>query len=310
VLHCNIASERSRKLFIFFFLLPGILIYSIFYIYPIFLGFRVTFYESVKGFLDTFVGFKNFKLLFGHETFRVQFFNAIGNNFTFLLISLAGSNILAILIAYTLSVNKLRGSVLFRNILFSPQVIPIVTVGFVCSLILNPSLGPYQKIAEFLNLPPIFHNLLGKTNTALPTIALIEVIRLLGFPFTIFYVAINDIPFDIISSGRVDGANDFTILTRIVLPIISPIIVTANILMFIGSFIYFDLIYVMQGYLGGPAYSTDVLGTFFYRTTFGGHHGGGEAGIGAVISICMLFILAIGTALGLLLQRYLRSKLD
>lgn len=302
--------SRRNRAFIFFFLAPSILLYSVFFIFPIFLGFRVTFYQSVNGFLDKFVGWRNFLLLFGHATFRDQFFNAIKNNFVFLAISLTGTNVLGLSLAYILSTRKLKGSQTFRNILFSPQVIPMISVGFVSSLIFNPALGTYDRIASFLHLPELFSNLLGKPNTALYTISFIEILRLLGFPLTIYFVAINDIPLDIIAASRIDGASDFKILIRIVLALISPIVITTNILMFIGSFIYFDLIYIMQGYLGGPAFATDVLGVFFYRTTFGGHHGGGDPGIGAVISICMLFILALVATIGLLIQRALRKKIS
>jgi len=301
---------RRNRTFIVLFLVPALAVYSVFFIFPIFLGFRVTLYQSVEGFLDKYVGLRNFILLFGHATFRDQFVNALKNNFIFLGISLTGVNVLGLLLAYTLSVKRLRGSQVFRNILFSPQVIPMITVGFVSSMIFNPSLGTYDKIAGFLHLPDLFINLLGKPNTALYTISLIEIFRLLGFPLTIYYVAINDVPADIIAASRIDGANDFNILMRIVLAVISPIVITTNILMFIGSFIYFDLIYIMQGYLGGPAFATDVLGVFFYRTTFGGHHGGGDPGIGAVISICMLFVLALAAAIGLTIQRALRKQIS
>jgi raffinose/stachyose/melibiose transport system permease protein len=299
-----------NRLFIGAFLLPGLLLYSVFFVFPIVLGFRVTFFKSVSGFLDQYVGWQNFALLFGHETFRVQFFNAIKNNFVFLAISLIGTNILGLVFAFLFSTRKLRGAQAFRNILFSPQIIPIITVGYVSSLIFNPSLGPYDKIAGFLHFPDLFVNVLGKPDTALYTISLIEILRLLGFPLTIYYVAINDIPADILAASRIDGANDARILLHIVLAMISPILITTNVLMFIGSFIYFDLIYIMQGYLGGPAFSTDVLGVFFYRTTFGGHHGGADPGIGAVISMCMLLVLALVAILGLLLQRMLRRRLS
>jgi raffinose/stachyose/melibiose transport system permease protein len=223
---------------------------------------------------------------------------------------LIGTNILGLTFAFLFSTRKLRGAGAFRNILFSPQIIPIITVGYISSLIFNPSLGTYDKIAGFLHFPDLFVNVLGKPNTALYTISIIEILRLLGFPLTIYYVAINDIPTDIIAASRIDGANDFRILLHIVLAMISPILITTNVLMFIGSFIYFDLIYIMQGYLGGPAFSTDVLGVFFYRTTFGGHHGGGDPGIGAVISMCMLLILAIVAIVGMLMQRTLRRRLS
>jgi raffinose/stachyose/melibiose transport system permease protein len=301
--------KRKNALLIVLFLFPGIFIYSMFYIFPMFVGFRVIFYESVHGFLDEFVGFKNFKLLFGHVTFREQLFNAIKNNFIFLIISLAGTNILGLIIAFVLSVNNLKFSEGFRNILFSPQVIPIITVGFLALIIFNPSLGTYVKVAKFLRLPQVFINLLGNPKTALYTIAGIEIVRLLGFPLTIYFVAINDISPDIIAASRIDGAGDFQILARVVVPLVLPTMIMANILMFIGSFIYFDLVYTMQGPVGGPAYATDVLGVFFFRITFGGHHGGGDPGIGAVVSIVMLGILAIATFIGLTIQNSIRKRI-
>jgi raffinose/stachyose/melibiose transport system permease protein len=299
----------SKRLFIGIFLLPALIIYSVFYMYPLLSGFRVVFYESKAGFLDTFVGLKNFKTLLGFETFRTQLLNALGNNFKFLIISLIAVNILALILSYEFSIKRLWGGKLFQNVLFAPQVVPIITVGFICSLIFNPSLGSHDKIVNLLGLPLSFTNLLGKAETALYTFAGIEVIRLVGFPLTIYFVAVNGISQDFIDAASIDTNKNSTILLRIVLPIISPTIIMTNILMIIGSFIYFDLVYVLQGYLGGPSFSTDVLGVFFYRVTFGGHHGGGDAGIGAVISLFIFFILAVFTLAGLALYKGLRDKL-
>jgi ABC-type sugar transport systems, permease components len=302
--------KKKGILFNILFLFPALFIYSMFFTYPLLDGFRVTLYESKVNFLDTYVGLKNFRLLFLVGTFRDQLFNALKNNFIFILVSLIGVNIVALLIAYILSVKRIKGSETFRNILFVPQILPAITVGFIATLIFNPAIGPYAKIVEFLHLPPIFSNLLGKTSSSLYVIAFIEIIRLLGFPLIIYFVAINDVQEDIIAAAEIDGANAFSVFTRIILPIISPIVVMANILMFIGSFIYFDLIYVMQGDMGSPGYSTDVLGTFFYRMAFGKHSGGAQPGIGAVISLIMLLILAVVTIVGLYIQRILRRKVS
>ena len=301
--------KKNNIFFILVFLLPGVLIYSMFYIYPLLYGFKVTFYETTKTFLDTYVGFNNFRDLFGVEFFRSQFFNALGNNLLFLLMSLSGANILGLFFAYVLSLKRVKGAQIYRNILFAPQVIPIIAIGFVSILIFNPSLGTFDKIINLFHLPLVFTNLLGKTQTALITIACIEILRLLGFPLTIYYVSMINISDDIIGSAKIDGANDFNIFFKVVIPILAPIIVTTNILMMIGSFIYFDLVYVMQGFLGGPSFSTDVLGVYFKRITFGGHTQSPRPGMGAVIALCMFLILSIFTAIGLYTQKRMGRKL-
>jgi raffinose/stachyose/melibiose transport system permease protein len=245
------------------------------------------------------VGLKNFRLLFNEDVFFSQLTNALKNNIIFLAISLVGVNIFGLIFAYQLSIEKIKGSRFFLNTLFIPQILPIIAFGYVWSLFFNPSLGPYAKIIQELGFPDMFRNLLGREETALPVIAAIEITRLLGFPLVIYYVGMNGISGDIIDAAHVDGASSRTLFLRLIIPIISPTILITNILMFIGSFIYFDLIYTMQGYLGSPSYSTDVLGVFFYRITFGGHHGGGAPGIGAVVSLVMFAIMLIVSILGM-----------
>ncbi len=302
-------STIKTRVFITLFIAPIFTIYTIFFVFPVLSGFKVVFYESKNSFLDQFVGLKNFRLLFTENVFSSQLINALKNNLHFLVISLIGVNILALLFAFYFSIEKIRGKSFFLNTLFIPQILPIIAFGYVWSLFFNPSLGPYAKIIQLINLPESFSNLLGKETTALSVIACIEITRLLGFPLVIYYVAMNNISTDIIDASHIDGASKSRVFLSIVIPMISPVIIIANILMFIGSFIYFDLVYTMQGYLGSPSYSTDVLGVFFYRITFGGHHGGGSPGIGAVISLCMFVLMLIISSAGMSLYNNLNKRI-
>ncbi|WP_428771726.1 sugar ABC transporter permease [Treponema sp. HNW] len=305
----SLQSKTKNIIFILLFIAPIFIIYTVFFVFPLISGLKVVFYESKNAFLDQFVGFKNFRLLFKEEVFFSQLINAVKNNLHFLLISLIGVNIFALIFSFNFSIEKIKGNRFFLNTLFIPQILPIIAFGYVWSLFFNPSLGPYAKIIQLLKMPDVFSNLLGREQTALSVIACIEITRLLGFPLVIYYVAMNNISGDIIDAAHIDGASKTMLFFNIVIPMLSPVIIIANILMFIGSFIYFDLVYTMQGYLGSPSYSTDVLGVFFYRITFGGHHGGGSPGIGAVISLCMFVLMLVISLTGMFFYNKLNKRI-
>ena len=96
-------------------------------------------------------------------------------------------------------------------------------------------------------------------------------------------------------AARVDGATGWQMFRNITLPLVLPTIGMITILTFIWIFNTFELIFVMQGSSGNPYYSTDLLGTFFYRTAFGDSTTGGEPGqegIASAIAVLMFLIVA------------------
>ena len=101
------------------------------------------------------------------------------------------------------------------------------------------------------------------------------------------------IPDEITEAAACDGITGFAQFFKIKLPLIWPAIGIVSILTFVGNFNAFDLIYVVSGTLAGPAYSTDVLGTLFYRTFFG-YTGSGDEPLGATIAGVMFLIILLG----------------
>ncbi len=83
---------------------------------------------------------------------------------------------------------------------------------------------------------------------------------------------------------------------KIKLPLILPSIGIISILTFVGNFNAFDLIYTAQGALAGPNYSTDILGTFLYRTFFGFQLQLGDRNMGATIATMMFLIILAASA--------------
>ncbi len=111
----------------------------------------------------------------------------------------------------------------------------------------------------------------------------------------------HSIPEELIEAARVDGASYFTAFWRIKFPLILPTVGIVTILTYVGNFNAFDLIYTTQGALAGPSYSTDILGTFFYRTFFGFQLQLGNPTMGATVATMMFLIILAGVLAYLLL---------
>ena len=104
--------------------------------------------------------------------------------------------------------------------------------------------------------------------------------------------ALLAIPDELVDAATVDGLNQFQAFLWVKLPLIWPTIGLVSILTFVNNFNAFDLIYAMKGALAGPNFSTDIMGTLFYRTFFGNQLQLGNPSMGSTIATMMLVIVA------------------
>jgi raffinose/stachyose/melibiose transport system permease protein len=124
----------------------------------------------------------------------------------------------------------------------------------------------------------------------------------------LFSAALLSIPDEVIEAARVDGAGPFRIFSRIQLPLIAPTVGIVAVLTFVGNFNAFDLVYSVQGGMAGPEFSTDLMGTLFYRTFFGFQLQLGNPTMGATVAGAMFVIILFGVCLYLFgLQRRLQT---
>ncbi|MBU2024211.1 MAG: sugar ABC transporter permease, partial [Gammaproteobacteria bacterium] len=133
--------------------------------------------------------------------------------------------------------------------------------------------------------------------SALITLAFISVWQFVGIPMMLIYATLLNIPDDIVDASVVDGANSFQTFWHIKLPLILPTIAMVSILTFVANFNAFELIYAVKGALAGPDFSTDLMGTFFYRTFFGFQLQQGSASMGAAVATLMFLIILVGVML-------------
>jgi raffinose/stachyose/melibiose transport system permease protein len=113
----------------------------------------------------------------------------------------------------------------------------------------------------------------------------------------LFYAALIAIPEELMEAATVDGATGWGVFWRIKFPLIMPTVGIVSILTFVGNFNAFDLIYTMKGANAGPDFSTDIMGTFFYRTFFGQQLQLGDTSMGSTVAAMMFLIILTGVLL-------------
>ena len=291
----NRAATRYRNLILF--TLPALAIYVAFSVYPLISSVVLSFFDSDAPGGSRFVGLENYQFLFANPSTSERFFNALLNNVEFFLIHLLVEVPIGLLMAALLTSGVLRRSVgVYRTLLFIPATLSVVIVGFIWRLIISPLWG----IVEF--------PLLGNEATALPTISLMSVWQYVGIPMIFLYTALLAIPADILEASRIDGSRGWSTFWRIKFPLIAPQFGLIAILTYIWTFNGFDIVYALNGSAPGPNYSTDILGTLFYRTFFGSSGQVANLDLGATLaSVIFLMILVTTAAYFYVLQRRLKT---
>ncbi|MCV2870775.1 sugar ABC transporter permease [Defluviimonas sp. WL0050] len=288
-------ASRSR-LHIAVFLAPAVLVYTAVMIWPLFNTLRLALYTSgEEG--RVFSGLANFTTLFGDPRWSQSFWNALGNNFWFFIVHMLIQNPIGVALAAILSHPRLRFAALYRSAIFIPTILSFVIVGFAWKLILSPIWGIAPGMLDAVGLKALFAPWLGKEEYALTTLALISVWQFVGIPMMLIYAALLSIPEEVLEAGEIDGITGASAFWKIKLPLILPSIGIISILTFVGNFNAFDLIYAAQGALAGPDYSTDILGTFLYRTFFGFQLQLGDPHMGSAIATAMFAIILAGVCL-------------
>ena len=241
-----------------------------------------TFYLSMTDWsgvgVPNFTGLTNVKrLLFDDDNFLL----ALQNNIRWLVFFLTIPFIMSLSAAYALSQIK-RGVMFYRVSLFLPYILPSVIVGALWGFLLNPSTG-ITGFLDKIGIPGFDKALLGTPGKALWAIAFIDNWHFWGFLTVLFLVALQNVPRELYESAELDGANEFQRFRYVALPGIRPTLVFMLMMVAIWSFLVFDYVWVLTR--GGPAGSTEVLGTLVYRTAFGNF----EAGYATLQGLGMAF---------------------
>ena len=267
-----------------FFVAPGLLIVMIFILLPLFMSLGNSLFSWNQLIRGEFAGLDNFVKLFTAFPYNVRFPNAVGNNVKWFLVTMLLQNAVGLLFGYTLS-RQIRGSQIYRRILFIPVMFSIVAVGFLWGLYMRPD-GLINTALKLIGQDQLVRAWLGNSETATYAIIAVNIWRWVGFPSLVFMTACDAVPEELVEASMLDGSNEWGTFWRVFFPLITPSIMVITVLTIIGSLNVFEQVYTMAGLDGPPNYATDTISTLFYRTAFGSVDSGApEIGIGSAIAV-------------------------
>lgn len=272
----------SKTIYLFF--LPGLFLYSIFFLYPTVSALFYSFTDW-DGLSDTFqfIGTQNYeRALTGDSVFR----KTVSNNMKFMLTVVIFQTLAALAFALIVLKNT-KANLFLRALYFFPTILSSVSVAFIWSFIYDPSLGILNQILELLRLDFLQQNWLGNSDIAIYSLAITQVWFHAGQMLIIFVAGLQAIPEDLYEVAKIEGASKWQTFSKVTWPLLAPSATIVIAYTTIQSFKAFDLVFAMTG--GGPNNSTEIIATYIFDVAFRSYN------FGYASSISVLFMIIIAT---------------
>ncbi|MEW9548261.1 carbohydrate ABC transporter permease [Nonomuraea sp. NPDC050783] len=219
------------------------------------------------------------------------FWSSLGNNVLYAVVSIVFQVFGALLLAALIeSVRSQRWQRVLRAVYFVPCAISLTVAGLLFYFIYEPNLGPLNHALAAVGLPELAQAWLGQESTAMPAIIAMSQWQGFGYSTLLFAVAIQRIPREIYGAAAIDGVGPVGRFVHVTLPLVREMTGIMIILTISGAFQVFNEVMVMTA--GGPNNSTQVLGTWLYRSGFVRNNFGYAAAIATV-----LFVITLGIAI-------------
>ncbi|UOQ46715.1 sugar ABC transporter permease [Gracilibacillus caseinilyticus] len=281
---------KGDKLYIFLFLTPAFAVTGIFLYYPFVENILQSFYKTDGFFNSTFVGLENYVRLLNDEIARGALFNSLELMLYVTIFQVGIALILAIMVN---SITK--GAGFFRTTFFFPIVISGAAIGLLFTLIYNYRNGLLNEMLVNLG----FERVLWLTEqSSLYMVAIPTIWNYVGFYFVILLTAIQKIPNDFYEAAQLEGITGMQKMFKLTIPLIVSDLKTCIVLAITGTLKIFELVYIITK--GGPANSSEVLGTYMYQKAFQDS----AMGYGATLAVLIVVLgLTLAFVTNKLLQR-------
>lgn len=278
---------RRETIWGLLFIAPGIAYFLIFWITPVIMTAVQSLWRWEMGRPARLIGLENYLDLLTDPFFLSAVRASLGITIGAVIVGF----VLAFGLALILSDSTLRGARLFRLIIFMPVVTDWVATGLVWQFIFLPNQGVLAGLFYNLGL----RELMGLRWTATRDLAPIAIIIFIVWKTTGLYVVIllaglKSIPQSLLDAARVDGANEWQVLIRVVIPLLMPIIIFVIVVSFVSTIGLFEPVFMLTG--GGPADATKTLPMFLHQEFFVYLKGGYASAAGILfLLICLTFAL-------------------
>ncbi|UUL77217.1 sugar ABC transporter permease [Pseudarthrobacter sp. Fe7] len=270
---------RSDLKIALFFIAPAMIGFIVFYLMPTLRGIYLSFTEyNILG-DPTWIGTANYEAIAKDPLF----WNALAVTSQYVLINIVLQTALALGLA--LLMHRVAKSTLIRGALLLPYLMANVIAALLWFWLLDYQIGIVNYFIEAIGLPKVAF--FGSAEWAIPTQALINTWRHMGYTALLLFAGLQSIPHHVYEVANLDGASPWQTFRKITMPLLRPVLVLVLIVTVIGSFQVFDTVAVTT--LGGPVNASRVLQFYIYQKAFTES----DFGYGSALAVILFVILAL-----------------
>jgi raffinose/stachyose/melibiose transport system permease protein len=273
---------------ILWFLLPGLIIYSLVTIVPILQAGYLSFFDWNGSIDKLFIGLDNYKEIFQPES---DYWNAFKNSMIYVIFCCIGQVGIGFALTVLLINTKLRFAKLFRAALYIPCILAPVVIGFLGLLLYNTRFGMVNKLLEMIGLGAWTNDWLGDPKRVIYALVLLHIWQFIGYYTVIFIAAAQGIPPEVLEVAEIDGAVGYKKTLYVIMPLLRPAIMVCLTICIAGTMKVFDQIYIMTK--GGPGTASEVLALYMYNNTFTKFRYGFGNAISIVILLTSFVIIVV-----------------
>ena len=279
---------RRNRIQLAVLLLPGVLVFAMFTIYPIVKLLYMSFLEWNRDnmFEHSFAGLSNYAAVLSDATFRT----AVANTLIYTLVTVPGQMVLGLLAAVLInSIPRFR--VTFRVIYYLPVITSWVIVSLVFRYIFNTEGMLNYLLTNVLHLSESNIRWLDTRWGGLTVAMMLGIWKGVGWNLVVFLAALQSVPQELYESASIDGCGPFARFFYITLPSIKPTILFALVMLTIGGFNVFTSIKMITD--GKPMHQTEVVLTWMYSKAFSSGDFGYAAALSFIVAVTLAFLAVL-----------------
>ena len=279
--------NAKSRMQILLLLLPGLLVFGIFTVYPIIRLFWMSFFKWDFGsFLDQeFIALENYRTVLADENFRIAFTNTI----VYTLITVPAQMAIGLLVAMLInSINHVK--IGFRVAYYLPVITSWVIASLVFKYVFNTEGLLNYFLTNVIHVTSQNVRWLDSRWGGMTVAMLLGIWKGIGWNMVVFLAALQTVPLELYESASLDGAGAWQRFIHITLPGIRGTILFALVMLTIGGFNVYTSTKLITG--GKPGHDTEVVLTWMYYKAFSNVKFGYSAALSFIIAI-VLAILAV-----------------
>ncbi len=266
----------------FFFVVPALVFFCMFTIYPLFMTFYLSFFrwDGVSVHM-TFIGFKNFVDAFSDGPFWQSMLNSV----FYAILAMLIMNPLALLLAVMVH-SGVKFTRFYRVIYYIPPLMSALVVGYLWKWMYEPYNGIINTVLDLIHLSGLKQVWLDNTYTVIPAISIASIWQGFGGSFILFWAGLEGINQELYEAAEIDGTTNFQRFTKITMPLLSNVFSVVTILTALGVIDMLPIVTAMTQ--GGPGYSSMVPTYQIYNMTFKWNRYGYAATLSLIVGVTML----------------------